>query len=162
MDFSTRIKMALASALYKKVVRNGQELNMSACASAVGKTLSHISRMISLSDDVPIQWEMATQIMKLKNDYTLLEVTADECGFVIFPKPKVARNKVEGGKIASAYQVVTSEAGDAVVKYFDLPDGMDEERYQRAIKALHAVIGQSVAVEKSVKKLGSEQLQLEI
>lgn len=151
MDFITRVKLNMAEMFFSKGP------NMSQCADVVGKSVSLLSRMISLSDDIPVQLEVAVMVMKHKKHYKLLHTIAEELGFSVIRLPRFVKSRKDASDISADYMKATSEAGDAVVKYLNKPS---EDGFARATEALRAVISESMRVDKTIKQAHTGQMEI--
>lgn len=126
-------------------------------AEAVNKSYNYLCRISNLNEDLPFPIEIAVPLMKLKKNYKLLELIANECGFALVKLPRVATAKGEENEIVSEYQTEVSEAIRTLIKFFA---EKDQGNGDQAEEKLNTVVKRSLSIVKYIKKVLKGQLSL--
>ncbi len=153
MDLTSRIKIEVQKLIH------GKGITVFELADKVNKSYSYLCRIASLNEELPTPLEIILPAMKIKKNYGLLKLMAWECGFALVKMPKPAKSKKEETEIAANYQKATSEALQAVLRYFEEPT---RENYEKVSNKLMHATREGLAVKKYCDKKADKQLELDL
>ena len=156
MDFITEIKNA-ARILICGNRRDREESEARASAELVGRTISYLSRMCSLTDNVPVNLEVLLPLMKKKRDYRALQRICWECGGVFIKLPKVSNKKGDDVDVTIDYQELTGKTVAALTKAFKNPT---DANLRECVFILRNAAVESVSVSKYVEKKLDKQIEI--
>lgn len=154
MDFTTRIKIAANKLIFGK---SKKQVDAYDCADHVNRSYNYLWKIADLNSEHPIPLEVIIPIMKLKNNYELLELIAWECGGVFVKLPKVRTNKSDDYDVASDFTHATSEAMSALNKVIKHPT---QRHLEECLEALRKCTSESVSTHNYIQKNKSKQFEM--
>lgn len=156
MDQITRVKQETNLLIYgKSKSKLGNTLYE--IADHVGKTSSYLSRIASLSEEVPFPIDLALKIMQLKKDTRFMSFLASEMDGVFVKLPKFKQSKQEESEMTINYQKAATEATSAFLDFIFNPN---EAKLKECEEKLNKIIELSVNAKIYIKKKASNQLEL--
>jgi len=158
MDFQTRIKYKEYELIHSAGNGTGKRLSVFDLADKVNKSHSYLCRISSLTEDIPFPLELAVPIMKLKNNFNLLSLIAEECGYAIVKLPKKKLPRKEETELAAAYQNICSNASSAFITFLNKPD---QASLEQLLTAMQTVIASSIEAREYAQTVSDRQLKLD-
>jgi len=156
MDFTTRIKIAATQLIFGKG-KGKKQIDAYDCADHVNRSYNYLWKIADMNSEHPIPLEIIIPLMKLKNDYRLLELVAWDCGGVFVKLPKVRTNKSDDYDVAADFSFATSQAVTALNKVIKHPN---QRNLEDCLEALRKCTAESVSTHHYIVKNKSRQIEM--